>query len=292
MSLTELEAKAIERLKSYEPEDGYFLCYSGGKDSDVIRILADLAGVKHDIVNNHTTVDAPETVNYIRSIPNIKIDYPHYEDGTPITMWNLIPKKLMPPTRLARYCCEQLKEQGGKGRLKITGVRWAESINRKESADVIRIIGKPKTNMKYAEHIGAEIRTNRQGGIIMNDDNAESRRMVEFCYRTSSTMINPIVEWQNEDVWNFLHYYGCQSNTLYQCGFKRIGCIGCPMASKSRYAEFERYPKFKENYIRAFERMIVEREKRGLKTDWATALDVFRWWLGEDWRQIRFEDLM
>lgn len=77
--------KAIDRLKAFEPADEpYYLCYSGGKDSDCIRILADLAGVKHDIVHNLTTVDAPETVRYIKSIPNIQIEKPKY--STPITM--------------------------------------------------------------------------------------------------------------------------------------------------------------------------------------------------------------
>ena len=100
----EKEKRAIEYLKSFEPEtEPYRLCYSGGKDSDCIRILASLAGVKHDIVNNHTTVDAPETVRYIRSIPNIQIEYPER------TMWQLIEEKGMPPTRLVRYCCSELK---------------------------------------------------------------------------------------------------------------------------------------------------------------------------------------
>ena len=53
----EKEKRAIEYLKAFEPEsEPYYLCYSGGKDSDVIRILASLAGVKHDIVHNLTTV--------------------------------------------------------------------------------------------------------------------------------------------------------------------------------------------------------------------------------------------
>ena len=30
--LKEKERIAIERLKAFEPEDGYFLAYSGGKD--------------------------------------------------------------------------------------------------------------------------------------------------------------------------------------------------------------------------------------------------------------------
>lgn len=76
--------KSIKRLKAFEP---YYLCYSGGKDSDCIRILADLAGVKHDIEHNLTTVDAPETVRYIKSIPDVKIEMPKY------SMWQLIEKR-------------------------------------------------------------------------------------------------------------------------------------------------------------------------------------------------------
>ena len=62
--MSELQSKvekAIMRLKAFEPPDGYYVAYSGGKDSDVIRILAQLAGVKHELVHNLTTVDAPET---------------------------------------------------------------------------------------------------------------------------------------------------------------------------------------------------------------------------------------
>ena len=82
----ELERKAIERLKAFEPEDGYYLCYSGGKDSDVIKILAHLAGVNFEAVHNLTTVDAPETVNYIRSQSDVRISYPE------LSMWRLIEK--------------------------------------------------------------------------------------------------------------------------------------------------------------------------------------------------------
>lgn len=161
MTLSEKEKIAIQRLKSFEPEtEPYYLCYSGGKDSDCIRILAELAGVKHEIYHNLTTVDTPETVQYIQSIPNVIIDKAHWNDKYDIngnllhkTMWNLIPHKKMPPTRLVRYCCSELKEQGGKGRLKITGVRWGESINRRKNQGKVTIIGKPVTVQKYlTEH--------------------------------------------------------------------------------------------------------------------------------------------
>ena len=148
---------AIEQLKMYEPEtEPYYLCYSGGKDSDCIRILAALAGVKHDIIHNLTTVDAPETMQYIKSIPNVIIDKARYPDCKHKTMWNLIVVKHMPPTRIARYCCEELKEQGGKYRLKITGVRKAESVNRNKNGGFIKIIGKPKTLQKYATVFSSE----------------------------------------------------------------------------------------------------------------------------------------
>lgn len=292
----EKEQKAIERIKFYEPADGYYLAYSGGKDSDCIKILAQLAGIKFEAHHNLTTVDAPETVYYVQTQPDVIIDKALDTGGNQITMWNLIPKKLMPPTRLARYCCSELKERGGKHRVVLTGVRWAESNNRKENTGTVKIIGKPKTTQKRAEEIGAGYNITRQGGLIMNDDNDESRRMVEQCYRTTKTIVNPIIDWTDEDVWEFLRHYGCKSNPLYECGFKRIGCIGCPMAGKHRYVEFERYPTFKRNYISAFDRMLKHREELGKPASkgwesWETGLDVFRWWLEEDFRQITFDDL-
>ena len=288
MSLKEKEKIAISRLKSFEPEsEPYYLCYSGGKDSDCIRILAQLAGVKHEIHHNLTTVDAPETVQYVKSIPNIIIDKARYSDGSHKTMWNLIPKKRIPPTRLIRYCCSELKEQGGKHRVKVTGVRWSESTNRAESSDLVKIIGKPKTVQKFADEIGAEYSVTKQGGLIMNDDNDSSRRMVEHCYRTTSTMINPIVDWTDSEVWEFLNHYGCKSNPLYQCGHNRIGCIGCPMSTyRQQILDFERYPVYKQIYIHAFDRMI---NQHNFETyNWKTGEDVFNWWLGIDPNQLSF----
>lgn len=186
--LKNLEKVAIERFKAFEPEDGYYLAYSGGKDSDVIKILAQLSGVKFEAVHNLTTVDAPETVRYIKSQPDVTISYPQK------SMWRLIVEKLMPPTRLVRYCCSEFKEKYGKGKIKVTGVRWAESANRKESSDVVNIIGKPKTTEKLAIENGVNYRINKKNGLVMNDDNDKSRRFVEHCYRTTTTLLNPIVE--------------------------------------------------------------------------------------------------
>lgn len=209
----EKERRAISYLQKFEPkEEPYFLCYSGGKDSDCIRILAQLADVKHEIYHNLTTVDAPETVRYVKSIPGVIINRPK------LTMWELIVKKGYPPTRISRYCCSELKEGNGKGRKKITGVRWEESAKRRDNNDFIKILGKQKTTEKELNHTGINYSISKQGGIIMNDDNDDARRFVESCYRTNHVMVNPIVDWTTQDVWEFLHYYGCESNPLYQEG--------------------------------------------------------------------------
>ncbi len=292
--LSEKERIAIERLKAFEPDEPYYLCYSGGKDSDVIRILAQLAGVKHELHHNLTSVDAPETVRYVKSIPDMRIDIPHDKDGNRVSMWSLIVKKGMPPTRIIRYCCSELKEKSGAGKLKITGVRAAESVNRSKNKGVVNIIGSPKTTQKFAEEIGAQYDVNLKGGIVMNMDNSPSRRLVEHCYRTTNAMLNPIVDWSDNDVWTFLKHYGCASNPLYQCGKSRVGCIGCPMQSnKARLSEFEKYPKYKQLYISAFDRMLTANADKDYKYNWKTGANVFNWWCGVDENQMTFfEDKM
>lgn len=280
--------RAVRVLQSFQPEnEPYYVCYSGGKDSDCIRILCELSGVKYDLVHNHTTADAPETVRYIRSIPGIHIDYAFYSDGSPKTMWNLIVKKKMPPTRLVRFCCSELKEFGGKGRLKVTGVRASESRARAENGGLVKIISKSSRLASSASSLSpGSYKFTKKNGLVLNFDNSESRRFVESCYRTANTLVNPILDWSESDVWEFLHHYGCSSNPLYSCGFKRVGCIGCPISSK-RVKEFELYPKFKSNYIRAFDRMLKVND---VPYRWKTGYEVFQWWIGETPGQMSFFD--
>lgn len=260
------EKQAIERIKTYAPlayeitGKPFYVAYSGGKDSDAIRILCELAGIEHDLVHNHTTVDAPETVYYVRSIPNIIIDYPE------TTMWKLIVKHRMPPTRIVRYCCSELKERGGKDRFVITGVRWAESVNRKNKRNSLEV-QTPKGRDK----------------IILNADNSEHRREFEVCVLQGKRVLNPIIDWNDNEVWDFLGYYNCKNNPLYQCGYKRVGCVGCPMARpKERLRQFAQYPEFQKNYIRAFNRMLENAKQLGKACRaWKTGQDVFDWWIAD-----------
>ena len=281
---------AIKRLQSFEPPEGYYVAFSGGKDSQCIYHLCQMAGVKFDAHYSVTSVDPPELVQFIKhQYPEVIFDFPRYADGGRITMWNLIPKKGMPPTRMVRYCCEELKESNGEGRVVVTGVRWAESARRKAAHDVASISGKPKATEKMAQELGADYRINKSGALVLNDDNDPARRMVEHCYRTQKVMVNPIVDWETEDVWTYLNdIVKVPHCHLYDQGYKRLGCIGCPMNTTAA-AELERWPKYKELYLRAFERMIKAREEVGKDNlhpqDWSTPEKVMAWWLRDQQKE-------
>lgn len=256
---------AIDRYKMFEPKDeGYYLAYSGGKDSTVIKALARMAGVKHDNHYNITGIDPPELYRFIKAQNDVVME--PYE----MSMFELIPKKLMPPTRLVRYCCDVLKERGGIGRFVITGVRWAESSRRKNNRQLIEFDKYGSQSKKAIE--------NRE--IFLMNDNEEKRRMIENCSIKGKHILNPIVDWTEDEVWEFIRYFKLDYCELYDEGHDRLGCIGCPMqGKKGMIKDFEEYPKFYDNYVRAFERMLEEREKKKLKTDWKTGLDVMNWWI-------------
>ena len=108
--------------------------------------------------------------------------------------------------------------------------------------------------------------------------------MTEYCMRTGKALLNPIIDWEESDVWEFLNNNGIEHCCLYDRGYKRIGCIGCPLSNGRIMAEeLERYPAYKKMYLSAFKRMIAERKKRGMTIGelWSTPESVMKWWLGE-----------
>lgn len=114
---------------------------SGGKDSAVCRELVRRSGVPFELMHNLTTADAPQTVYYVREqfqkaeqvgIP-CSINKPYYK-GQRISMWSLIPMKMIPPTRTVRYCCEILKESGGTGRFILSQVSGGQKAGSGETA--------------------------------------------------------------------------------------------------------------------------------------------------------------
>jgi len=263
---------AIERLKMFEPEDGYYLAFSSGKDSQCIYHLATMAGVRFGAHYNHTTVDPPELIYFMRKqYPDVIAHYPE------LTMWELIVKKKFPMTRLCRYCCSILKEGGGMGRTVVTGVRWAESVRRKNTRGLLEVNAYTKER------------------IILHNDNSENRRLVENCVTKGKHILNPIIDWSTEDVWEFLLVNHIPYCSLYDSGWSRLGCIGCPMGgTKGMLKDFERYPKYYAAYLRTFARMLEARRQAGLEFRFRNAMEVMEWWIygahEPDENQMTMED--
>lgn len=79
-------------------------------------------------------------------------------------------------------------------------------------------------------------------------------------------------------MWEFIRKYNVPYCKLYDEGFKRLGCIGCPMSTNAA-KELERYPTIKRAYLRAFGEMIKARKAAGLDCQWKTPEEVMVWWL-------------
>lgn len=278
--------------------------YSGGKDSDVMLDIARkcLKVGEFEVQNSHTTVDAPETVYHIRDVfkeleaegIHTEITMPKYK-GEPTSMWKLIAQKGTPPTRIIRYCCQVLKETSTPHRMVALGVREDESSARQgrdtfATRDVSQ--GKSNTEWRSLDHTYAMYQLDK------NDvPNTYECEFIKSCKKNRDTLVQPIYKFTEKDIWDYIHKFNVKTNPLYAKGYKRVGCIGCPMGgAKQQRKEFKDYPKFKENYIRAFDRMLKAREERGLSQFMSedcmnTGEMVMRWWLGEDPKQVTFDDL-
>ncbi len=281
----DLEKKSIERIKlasemSLHHYSLPLVCtYSGGKDSDVMLELFKRSGIPFEVHHSHTTADSPQTVRHIREtfreleLNGIKcdIDYHIQPDGRRVTMWNLIPKKLMPPSRIARYCCSELKETGCRNRMIATGVRWAESTQRKTREPFEALGSKKKNKIVVPDE------------EMLLSDNDVCRKLFEQCELKAKTVVNPIIDWLDKDIWDF-YWNECKThNPLYKMGYLRVGCIGCPVAGKKRWKEFADFPRYKKAYVRAFDRMLEKRKSDGLLTQkWKTGEEVFLWWMEDD----------
>ena len=151
----DLEKQAIDILRTFSKGAPYIISDSGGKDSAVLRFVAEKSMVPIEIIHNLTTVDAPETVYYVRKMKkNYKKKGIKYDIvKPPLNMWQLIVKHGTPPTRIMRYCCGELKEYYGKGRKIVTGVRKSESKNRAQNQGIITF---PKPNKELKSEVDSE----------------------------------------------------------------------------------------------------------------------------------------
>lgn len=271
--------EAIKMIQYYEglalenDPRGYCVCTSEGKDSRVLGHLFRRAGVKHFYLHSITGIDPPELIYFQRkNFQEYKdLGYPTYDIMYAMSIWKLMRKKKIPPLRRVRYCCQELKEKKVPEQANAIlsfGVRKHESKSRSLSRDELEIVANGRSGKN----------------IIMPYDNDKNRRTFEICYADCEKRLNPIAEWYNEDIWNYSQYWKLEQSGLYDEGFTRLGCIGCPMAKKaSRKMEFDRWPKYKDQYIRTFAKMIEDRKKENLVIyDYAaTAEDWFNWWVSD-----------
>jgi phosphoadenosine phosphosulfate reductase len=245
---------SIDLLRLACPPEGYYLATSFGKDSIVAHRLCDEAGVKYDAHHNVTGIDPPELVYFGRK------HYPDVERHMPgISMWRLIEKNGMPPLRRARYCCETLKEYGGQGRICVMGMRAEESARR------------AKGWAPLAEYGGARKRL---------FDHEDIAREVQACSSKSKFVVSPLFQWNDTDIWDFICDRRMPYCELYDQGFDRLGCIGCPMAKRcEREAQFKRNPAFRAAYVRAFQRLLDA--GKFSNRNWTTGEQMMEWWLDD-----------
>lgn len=252
-SLDEKVSRAIAILRYWEylairidPENGYHGCDSGGKDSGCIRELAAMAGVRVVWHYNVTTIDPPELCRFIRR------EHPDtLWVRRPMHFFAMLSEKRGYPLRRQRWCCAEFKERGGAGKVKITGVRWAESPRRRNMWKSFQQFGSDK----------------------------------------KSYLVNPIIDWTTNDVWSFTAARKLPYCELYDEGYKRLGCVGCPMSGTKGVArDFARWPQFERAWRRSFHRLWERRHGqpmiRGKRKGqmWPglpgieNASQLFEWW--------------
>lgn len=195
-------------------DKGYYLAFSGGKDSQALYHITKLAGVKFEAHMNMTTVDPANVVSFVKN------NYPDVIRHIPdINFYQLIRKKKCLPSRTQRYCCEVLKERGGGGTVTLVGIRAEESRTRSKRNE----IGTSK----------------RKYDISFDQFDEHKEKMVSCVGGKDKVLISPILAWTDKDVWEFLNKMNIKHCDLYDKGMKRIGCILCPM---SNIGEMMKYP--------------------------------------------------
>lgn len=285
--IARLEQKAIDFIRNAEPlalrmdERGFHVAFSGGKDSQVLLRLVEMAGVKHHAEMQVTTVDSSNLMRFVREhYPQVKMNRPQ------MNMRQLIAKKGMLPTRQSRYCCAYLKEQAGAGTVTCLGIRKEESQKRAKRHDV-EIIGQDGGYKIVDSKLYESAPDESFFGAQLFDTDTETK---VYCVGgKDKVLISPIFEWTTKDVWDFIHIHEMPYCDLYDKGFHRIGCLFCPMASpKEKQREMELFPKFAERvYIRAIRDLM----ERGKYDNFDSPEQVFQWWLSgenaQEWLAIQ-----
>lgn len=206
---------AIARIKEYEPialsicENGFYVAFSGGKDSVVLKRLFELSSTKCEYWYNNTTIDPPELIYFIKkNHPEVKWNNPQKH-----LISKMVEKSNGPPTRLARWCCEIYKEQGGSDKFVATGVRAPESPRRKKTWSLLS--------------------SHRKTGLPI---------LCPLIYWTDADIWQFIKEF-NVPYCSLYDEVDENGKKL----FTRLGCIACPMSGYGgQVRDFKRWPAYEK----------------------------------------------
>lgn len=253
----QLIRKAERLAMNYDPDDGYFLAFSGGKDSQALYHVAVLGGVKFKAHMNLTSVDPPEVIRFVKKqYPDVALTKP--KDS----IYNIAVKMGILPTMRTRWCCQEFKEMAGAGKVTLIGIRKQESTRRAKRKEVEisnhKFQGTLEQLDDYREEQNEKRRKKRsQKRDGVNITNATDEKTLGCIHGKESLLISPIIDWTESDVWEFLNNVVCVPHCeLYDQGWHRIGCINCPMAShKQKLIENERWPHVKRNWIKTITRI-------------------------------------
>ena len=255
----ELLQKAERLALTYDKVDGFYLAFSAGKDSQALYHMAELAGVKFKGHVNWTSVDPPQVIRFKRKY------YPEVVEHKPKkSIYDLaIDRGILPSMRI-RWCCADLKESAGAGKVTLIGIRAEESTRRAKRHEV-EVSGKRFSGNldEFEQWRKAEIakreerlikKMKREGKKVNEDEfSLQSDNEVRCINGKDSILVSPIFEWTERDVWTFLNEVvrvpHCE---LYDQGYKRIGCILCPMSQhRQKVRELKDFPHVKRGWIRA-----------------------------------------
>lgn len=240
---------------SLQPNYGFWVAFSGGKDSQVLLKLVQLAGVKYQAIYNVTTNDPPENIYFIReNYKEVIFNHPSRN------FYKLIEKKGL-PTIFHRFCCRYLKESSGAGFLVLTGVRREESSKRAKYEE-LAIISRRKEHSDKSKVVTIDSLLESNHSCIKGKDKVTLR---------------PILGWSSSDVWNFIKLFHLPINPCYS-QFGRVGCMFCPFSSVSQIKYYEsKYPKFKELIIKSMSKYVASHDSSRL----ASADEYYEWWLSK-----------
>lgn len=249
MSVAEKTEKSIQLIKQYEQEAiktnrEYTVCFSGGKDSQVLLDLFKRSGVKYHAIYNVTTNDPPENVYFIKKhYPDVEFLHPK------LTYLELIEKNRMLPTINKRFCCAKLKEYSGQGFV-ATGVRKEESSKRAEYA---------------------AIETDKRQPYIIGGCGLKKFKKVHF---------RPILEWTEQDIWEYIEDRNIPTNPCYESS-GRVGCIFCQFKTKKEMIyNSKQYPRYFRLLMRTIQRIIDNGYMRDFSP--VTAEQVWEWWISNE----------